>query len=110
MSQSQYLLSKQNIQSNYKTIITDMNLQNMPKKVHENVVSILTTNMKNIYKNSITPSKINNDNFGPIINQYNKACISMTMNEIKNNNVIINDSNIMSQRQTERMMSNNNPK
>ena len=88
-------LSKDNTSNLYKEILKENKLQALPRKAKEIIVTNLVENMKDVYRH-LDRSKINKDNYGAILNQFNSMCIKETSNTLKNSQIFSGEDNQVS--------------
>ena len=79
-------LSRENTSKLYKNILEENKLQALPRKSKELVVSMLVSNMKEVYKH-LDHSKVNRSNVNHILGQFNNMCISETSKNLRNSKV-----------------------
>ena len=81
MSKNNFL-SKENITKLYKETVNKTNLNGVPKESKNIIVNMLTSNMKDVFK-QINFSKVNDKNAIQILNQFNGICVDETIKNIK---------------------------
>ena len=88
-------LSRENTSNLYKEILKENNLQALPRKTKEIIVSNLVDNMKEVYKH-LDQSQINKNNYGTVLQQYNGMCIKETSRNLKNSELFSGEDNQVS--------------
>ena len=78
--------SKETISGLNKLLLQNSSLQNLSRDGKQELINILIKNMKTVFK-SIETSKINNNNFNSIFEQFKKFSISESLNEISKSNI-----------------------
>jgi len=81
--------SKDNISSLNKLLLQQSNYQNLTREGKQELIDILIKNMKIIYK-SMDISKISNNNFNSIFEQFNKYSLNESLKEISKTNNLSN--------------------
>ena len=79
---SKEFLSRENTSTIYKEILRRNNLQALPKKTKEIIVNTLISNMKTVFK-KIDVKRVNRDNFGDLLEQFNNVCVNETTKSLK---------------------------
>ena len=83
---SKEFLSRENTSTIYKEILKRNNLQALPKKTKEIIVNTLISNMKTVFK-KIDVKRVNRDNFGDLLEQFNNVCVNETTKSLKNSDI-----------------------
>ena len=78
--------SKETISGLNKLLLQNSSLQNLSRDGKQELINILIKNMKTVFK-SMDTSKINNNNFNSIFEQFKKFSISESLNEISKSNI-----------------------
>jgi len=83
---SREFLSRENTSNIYKEVLKRNNLQALPKKTKEIIVNLLISNMKTIYK-QIDSRKVNRNNIGTVMRQFNDMCLRETTKNLSNSEI-----------------------
>ena len=81
--------SKDTIGALNKTLMQQSNYQNLNREGKEKLINVLIKNMKTVYR-SLDTSKINNENFKSIFDQFKKHSVIESLDELKKSNTFEN--------------------
>ena len=78
-------INKSNLSSLNKYVCKELNLYNNPKNEKKKILNLILGNMKKVY-NKLDKNKINTNNYGKVLEIFNKYSLQNTINEIRDNN------------------------